>query len=299
MVEEIEATVFSTIPEKLHYRGEPTAWAQAVRPGKRIHSFLEGPSFDRDGNLYVTDVPHGRIFRINSGGEWDTAVEYDGQPNGLAIHRDGRLFVADHQRGLVAIDPVSGDVSSLCDQQTFRGCSDLVFRSNGDLYFTDAGTTSLNDPSGRVYRWSEGKLEEVLAGVPYPNGIVFDKEESQLLLAVTRGNCVWKFAPDTSGQMVGLMVGLFIQLSGGLGPDGLALDVDGRLAVAHARNGTVWIFDGDGEPVYRIRMPAGKSVTNVAYGGTDNKTLYITEADHGSILQVKLDTPGQPLFSHQ
>lgn len=298
MVQELDATVFTTIPEDLHYRGEPTAWAQAVRPGKRIHSFLEGPSFDRDGNLYVTDVPHGRIFRINRAGEWDTAVEYDGQPNGLAIHRDGRLFVADHQRGLVAIDPVSGNLNFLCEHETFRGCSDLVFRSNGDLYFTDAGTTSLNDPSGRVYRWSEGKLDTVLTSVPYPNGIVFDKDESQLLLAVTRGNCVWKFAPDTPDMLASnVMVGLFIQLSGGLGPDGLALDVDGRLAVAHARNGTVWIFDADGDPVYRIRT-AGKSVTNVAYGGAGNKTLYITEADNGSILQVELDTPGQLLFSH-
>lgn len=295
MVQELEATVFTTLPEDLHYRGEPTAWAQAVRPGQRIHSFLEGPSFDRDGNLYVTDVPHGRIFRINSVGEWDTALEYDGQPNGLAIHRDGRLFVADHQRGLVAIDPVSGDLSLPCENHTFRGCSDLVFRSNGDLYLTDAGTTSLSDPSGRVYRWSEGKLETVLTGIPYPNGIVFDKDESQLLLAVTRGNCVWKFAANTSGSNA--MVGLFIQLSGGLGPDGLALDVEGRLAVAHARNGTVWIFDGDGEPIYRIRTP-GKSVTNVAYGGADNKTLYITEADNGSILTVELDIPGTLLFSH-
>ena len=296
MVQELEATVFTTLPEELHYRGAPTAWAQAVRPGKRMHSFLEGPSFDRDGNLYVTDVPHGRIFRVNSAGEWDTALEYDGQPNGLAIHRDGRLFVADHQLGLVVIDPVSGDLSLLCENHTFRGCSDLVFRSNGDLYFTDAGTTSLSDPSGRVYRWSEGGLETVLTGIPYPNGLVFDEDESQLLLAVTRGNCVWKFAANTSGSNV--MAGLFIQLSGGLGPDGLALDVDGRLAVAHARHGTVWIFDRDGEPVYRIRT-AGKSVTNVAYGGTDNKTLYITEADNGSILQVELDTPGQLLFSHQ
>ncbi len=164
------------------------------------------------------------------------------------------------------------------------------------MYFTDAGTTSLDDPSGQVYRWSEGKLETLLSGVPYPNGIVFDKEESQLLLAVTRGNCVWKFAPDATHSNV--MVGLFIQLSGGLGPDGLALDVDGRLALAHAQNAIVWIFDGDGEPIYRIRT-AGKSVTNVAYGGTDNKTLYITEADNGSILQVELEVPGQPLFSHQ
>jgi gluconolactonase len=93
-------------------------------------------------------------------------------------------------------------------------------------------------------------------------------------------------------------VGTFLQLSGGLGPDGLAVDAAGRLAVAHARNGIVWVIDGTGEPVYKITTP-GKSVTNVAYGGEDNKSLYITEADDGAIHRVELDTPGLVLFSHQ
>lgn len=292
MAEELEASVFTKLPEELYYRGEPTEWSKTVRPGKRIHSFLEGPSFDRDGNLYVSDTPHGRIFRIDPDGKWETAVDYDGQPNGLAIHRDGRLFVADYERGILAIDPESGDVSALTSE-TFLGCSDLVFQSNGDLYFTDAGHTSLRDPSGRVYRLSaDGKLEMLFSGVPFPNGIVFDPTEAEVYVAATRANAVWKFAPDAR------MVGSFLQLSGGLGPDGLAVDVDGRLAIAHARNGIAWIVAPDGELVCKIHTP-GKSVTSVAYGGADNKTLFITEADQGSILQVDLETPGQPLYSHQ
>ncbi len=299
MVTRLEATPFTTIPEELHYQGEPTEWTKAVRPGKRIHSFLEGPTLDRNGNLYVTDTPHGRIFRVNAAGEWETAFEYDGQPNGLAIHRDGRLFVADYQRGIVEIDSPSGRVSSVCDGyqgKPFAGCSDLVFKSNGELYFTDAGHSSLQDPSGCVYRLPVGgDVDLMVSGVPYPNGLVFNPDESELFVAATRANAVWKFAPETAGPM---MMGLYLQLSGGLGPDGLAVDIGGRLAVAHARNGIVWIIDEYGEPAYRITT-AGKSVTNVAYGGIDNKTLFITEADNGSILQVELDTPGQPLFSHQ
>ena len=80
MVQELEASEFTRLPEELHYRGEPTEWSKTVRPGKRLHSFLEGPSFDRDGNLYVSDTPHGRIFRIDSGGGWDIAAVYEGQP---------------------------------------------------------------------------------------------------------------------------------------------------------------------------------------------------------------------------
>lgn len=298
MVETLEAFPFTTIPEDLHYRGEPTEWTKVVRPGKRIHSFLEGPSFDRDGNLYATDTPHGRIFRINTAGDWEVALEYDGEPNGVAIHRDGRLFVADSRRGIVEIDPSSGRVSFVCDGydgKPFAGCSDLAFKSNGDLFFTDAGHSSLQEPSGRVFRRSaDGDVGLVVTGVAYPNGVAWGPGEADLFVAATRANAVWKCSPDAPGPA---MVGLFVQLSGGLGPDGLAVDTAGRLAVAHARNGIVWVIDPSGEPAYRIETP-GKSVTNVAYGGVDNKTLYITEADHGSILQVELDTPGQTLFSH-
>lgn len=292
MVQELDASEFTRLPEALHYRGEPTEWAKAVRPGKRLHSFLEGPSFDRDGNLYVSDTPHGRIFRIDPDGRWETTVAYEGQPNGLAFHHDGRLFVADHHRGILTVDPSSGRMDELTDAP-FLGLSDLTFKSNGDLYFTDAGHTSLRDPSGRVFRLgADGRLECLFSGVPYPNGIVFDALESEGFVAATRANAVWKFSSDAS------MVGSFIQLSGGLGPDGLAMNIEGHLAIAHARNGTVWVVDPKGDVRYKIRTP-GQSVTNVAYGGRDHKTLYITEADHGAILRVELDIPGMPLFSHQ
>jgi len=63
--------------------------------------------------------------------------------------------------------------------------------------------------------------------------------------------------------------------------------------------GAVWIFDRHGEPLYRIRSCAGRHMTNLAYGGPDRKTLYITESESGSILRVTLPTPGKKMFSHQ
>ena len=77
----------------------------------------------------------------------------------------------------------------------------------------------------------------------------------------------------------------FIQLSGGLsGPDGMAMDEQGNLAVVHAGFGTVWHFSPQGEPLARIRSCAGIRTTNIAYGGPDRRTLYITEcrARHNS-----------------
>ena len=67
MVRELDASEFTRLPEELYYRGEPTEWSKTVRPGKRLHSFLEGPSFDRDGNLYVAERGN-KILRPGNAG---------------------------------------------------------------------------------------------------------------------------------------------------------------------------------------------------------------------------------------
>ena len=69
-----------------------------------MDSFLEGPSFDRKGNLYCVDIPFGRVFRVDLRGRWELVVQYDGWPNGLKLHKDGRVFIADYKRGLMLLD---------------------------------------------------------------------------------------------------------------------------------------------------------------------------------------------------
>ena len=104
--------------------------------------------------------------------------------------------------------------------------NDLVFTRNGDMYFTDQGQTGLQDPSGRLYRLraADGKLECLLNNIPSPNGLVLNKAENALFLAVTRANAIWKITMLPDGTVT--KVGTFIQMSGGSGPDGLALDED-------------------------------------------------------------------------
>lgn len=60
----IDAKVWASLPDEYRVKDTSPEWASANKPGKQIDSFLEGPSFDRDGNLWVTDIPYGRIFRI-------------------------------------------------------------------------------------------------------------------------------------------------------------------------------------------------------------------------------------------
>ena len=134
-----------------------TDWADANRPGQPTDCFIEGPSFDANGNLYIVDIPFGRIFRIAPDGTWSLVIEYDGWPNGLKIGADGRMLVADYRHGIMELDVKAGrmlPVLTSRNSESFRGCNDLHLASNGDIYFTDQGQTGLHDPSGRVYRLS-------------------------------------------------------------------------------------------------------------------------------------------------
>lgn len=297
----LQAHVFARLPDALRRTNVNTDWADANQRGQAVDSFLEGPSFDLHGNLYVTDIPHGRIFQVSKDGNFTLVVEYDGEPNGLKIHRDGRLVIADYRYGLIELDPQSKKLRPLLGRrysESFKGINDLFFSKDGDLYFTDQGQTGLHDATGRVFCWrKEGRLELILDNVPSPNGLVLNPEETVLYVAVTRGNCIWRVPLQPDGGVS--KVGLFIQLSGGwAGPDGLAIDEHGGLLVAHAGLGCVWHFSPLGEPLHRIVSPAGLATTNIAFGGTNQDELYITESESGSVLRARLPVRGHPMYSH-
>lgn len=298
--QEITTEVFARLPEHLRVKNRRSGWAFG-KGHDFLHSFLEGPSFDRAGNLLVVDIPHGRVLRVSPQGEWSVVTEYDGWPNGLKIHRDGRIFIADHRRGIMQLDPATGTVTPVLGEvrrEGFKGTNDLIFAANGDLYFTDQGQTGLQDPSGRVYRLrADGQVDCLLQNVPSPNGLALSPDEKALFLAVTRANQIWRLPLHPDGTTS--KVAAFITLSGGLaGPDGVAIDEQGGLAVAHCGLGTVWLFDRLGEPRYRIRSREGISTTNLAFGGTNNRSLFITESDTGTILRAEVPVAGHVMYSH-
>lgn len=277
------------LPSYLHESGAHNPWVVANLNGADIHSYLEGPCFDKDGNLWLVDIPFGRIFRVTRTGEWDLIIKYDGWPNGLKFHPDGRLIIADRRHGLLAMDVDSRRVSPLVTHyisQRFKGVNDLTFARNGDLYFTDQGQTGLHDPSGAVYRLKvDGSLQLLLTNIPGPNGLVLSEDENTLFVAATHDNAIWR-VPLVEGGVS--EVGKFIQLSGGTGPDGLAIDHDNNLFVAHHRLGCVWQFDKRGEPKYRIDSSRGDWTTNLAIHPEHPNEIYITESQTGSVLKATL-----------
>lgn len=294
----IEAQVLARLPQELR-KPQRSEWADANKPGHVVDCFLEGPSFDREGNLYLTDIPHGRIFRFTPAGQWQQVAETGGWPNGIAVHRDGSLWVADYRRGLLKVDPATGQVEVLLghrNSEGFKGLNDLTFDAQGNCYFTDQGQTGMHDPSGRVYRWrTDGRLDLLLSNAPSPNGIALDADGRFLYVAVTRGNAVWRgpLLPDGSISKVGVFRSFF----GASGPDGMAVDAGRRLVVAHASLGCAFVLNARGEVTHMVRSPTGQTVTNVAFRpGTSQ--LVMTDSEQGVLLTATLPDPGMPLYSH-
>ena len=295
----IETELFTRIPDELKKINVDTEWVRFRGRGP-YHSFLEGPSFDRDGYLYCVDIPYGRIFRISPAGDWAVFAEYDGEPNGLRIHKNGTIYVADYKHGILSFDPKTGARSSVCERpnhERFKGVNDLTFSSEGDLYFTDQGRSDLRNPTGAVYRLRcDGTLDVIWNNLPSPNGLVLNKNEDALYIGITN-------------QVIGINLGdnyhlgkafLPVAAVGGVrGPDGMAVDDEDNIIVVSAGSGTVWVYTQFGEPLYRIKSCAGLRTTNIAYGGPDNRTLFILEGSHGAIMKTVLPVPGKRLFSHQ
>ncbi len=291
------ADVWSQMPAQFRHPAKPTSWATANRGGAVIDSFLEGPLLDAADNLYVTDIPYGRIFRVSSDKQWDLVIQYEGEPNGLKWLDANTLLIADYLNGLVQLNLETKQVSPFLERRNserFKGVNDLTFDRHGNLYFTDQGQTGLHDPTGRVYRLSrDGHLDAVLSNVPSPNGLVFSPDEAVLYVAATRGNEIWRTPILSDGSAS--KVGRFFQSHGPMGPDGLAMDAEGCLLIANPGLGCIWRIDGRGEPTHVWTSPNGHAVTNLAFGGPDKRQVFATESESGAILTFVAPTPGAPV----
>jgi gluconolactonase len=284
-----DCTVFAEMPPALR-RPVVSEWSRANKRGQKVDCFIEGPCYDARGRLHVTDIPHGRVFRVDAG-EWHCIADYDGEPNGLALAPDGRLYITDYKNGILALDVESGRIEPIltrCNSERFKGVNDLTFASNGDLFFTDQGQTGLHDPTGRVFRLTrDGRLDCLISNGPSPNGLALSPEEDVLYVAMTRDNAVWRVPLLPQGGTA--KVHRFASFHGATGPDGMAVDAKGNLLVAHAGLGHVLVLGGQGQLIAALRSCRGSFTTNLAFrpeGG-----VVITDSTTGTILQAAWDHP--------
>lgn len=259
---------------------------------------LEGPAFDRHGNLFFVDWERHSILRRSPKGEIREFYNTGGVPAGLAFHPDGSLWVADEGddiHGLMRITPdaVATIIANEFQGVPLNGANDLVFDKVGNVYFSDPWRTSAENPVGGFYRYTiDGELQQLDTGLAFPNGVALTRDGQYVILAETYRNRLLRYQIDADGTVGPREVWAETTLpSGG---DGMAFGEDGNLFVAHHGAGLVDIFDPGGTQVGSISVP-GKKVTNVAFGGPQRKTLVITECVTGSIYAVELDVAGQPL----
>ena len=187
--------------------------------------------------------------------------------------------------------------------------NDLVYKSDGSLYFTDPPyglpTQKDGDPIKElqvngVYRIPDAanqepgaapardRLQLLIKDLPRPNGIAFSPDEKYLYVDNTEPKKVWmRYRVKKDGTLTGAKVFYDATLDAGRGsPDGMKVDRKGNLYSAGP--GGIWIFSQEGKALGTILMP--EVVSNVAWGGVDRKTLYITASS--SIYRIQLKVPG-------
>ncbi|KAF2008398.1 calcium-dependent phosphotriesterase [Aaosphaeria arxii CBS 175.79] len=290
----ITAELYVRIPDEIRCRDRESEWRGGFsRLFQNI--FLEGPVYTTSGDLYVVDVPYGRILRIDAEKKVTVEAEWDGEPNGLAVDSEGNIAIADYKQGILSLQPGSTTVTGLLKRKNlerFKGPNDLIYDSKGNLYFTDQGQTGMTDQTGRVYRLSpDGKLDTLLDNGISPNGLVLSPNERVLFVAMTRSNAVWRLPLHEDGTTS--KVGLFFQSFGTAGPDGLAMDEEGNLFVCHPSLGSVFVVNPDGTPKARIVSGTnGINLTNCCFGGPEGQTLFITDSLEGNVQCVEWHCKG-------
>ena len=269
-----------------------------VKGGK----FLEGPAFDQAGNLWVVNIESGWVSKVTPDGKWSDDFNTGGQPQGLKFHKDGRLFGVDRKKGVFIYDPKTKKMSDYVlyyQNENFHGPNDLIFDRQGGLYFTDPWGTSMANPRGAIYYVSpEGKISRLMDNMAFPNGIALSQDEKTLYIGETMRNAIWSVQLEGPGELLVRRARISTYLNGGIGPDGLTLDEKGNVYVAHVDSGEVVVLTPKGKIIGSIKLPEGGGTfnTNVAFGGPQRQTLYITESSQNIIYRVAMKVRGLKLF---
>lgn len=253
--------------------------------------FIEGINFDKDGTMWMVGYLGGNIFKVEDG-KCVSVGETMGAPNGAKFAPNGNLIVADRLGGIQSVDPKTGKRTQIHSQYVtaqFRGLNDLVFDSTGGYYFTEPyGSDALNKV-GRVFYVAPGedsKPEVFVEGMAYPNGIAVSADGQKVFISEFAENRVL-VVPSKHSKNIFATPLVFARLVGGIGPDGLTVDSEGNLYVAHFGAGEVAIFDASGFPYGIIRLPEGAapfSTNLVIHDGY----LYVTEAIKNEVWRLPI-----------
>ncbi|WP_461610838.1 SMP-30/gluconolactonase/LRE family protein [Cytobacillus kochii] len=272
-------------------------WEKVVRGDG---GFIEGINFDREGNIWLVSPTTGELLTVK--GDNVQLVKNYPMPVGAKYHKDGRLFITDGTGVIHAYNHKTREseiVVSSYKGKPLNGLNDLVFDEVGGLYFTEPMGSSATHPIGRVfYLPPESTEPELFAeNIAYPNGVAISADGQRVYISEFDKNRILSI-PSKEAKESPETPFVFGQFEGGIGPDGLAVDTEGNLYIAHFQAGQIVVLDASGFKYGIIRLPedAGTFTTNLAfYDGY----LYITESSKNDVWRIQVKKKGLPLYGLQ
>lgn len=254
--------------------------------------FTEGPLW-YEGRLVFSDIPANTVYQWTSAESTSVFLEPSGHANGLALGTDGRLVLAQHD-GQVGRLTADGEVEVLVE--SYRGKrlnspNDLTVAEDGTIYFTDPpyGVDEENRElafSG-VYRWSpDGTITLLTKKFSRPNGIVLSPDGSTLYVNNSAETVIWAYDVADDGTIENGREFAAPEAEANGSTDGMKVDSQGALYTTGP--GGVWVYAPTGELLDRISVPIPP--TNLAFGGPERKTLFITA--RSKVYRVSVNVPG-------
>lgn len=290
--------------------------------------FPEGPTPLSDGSVLVVEIARGTLSRVLIDGTVEVVAECGGGPNGSAIGPDGKVWITNNggcfewidlggmlvpggvpeawSGGCIQrVDLDTGEVETVytdCGGRQLRAPNDLVFDRSGGFWFTDHGVRQerSSDRTGVFYASADGSsITEVLHPLDAPNGVGLSPAGDRLHVAETHTGRVYSWDVPEPGVATGSGLlaphgNLLAGLAGLQLLDSLAVDGDGNVCVGTLNNGGITVISPDGASVQHLPLD-DLLVTNIAFGGTDLRTAYVTASGTGRLLALDWPVDGLAL----
>ena len=260
--------------------------------------FTEGPVWHPSGYLLFSDIPASIIYRWEPGKPATPWRSPSGNSNGLTFDRQGRLIACEHGNRRVSRTQTDGSVVAVATHyqgKRLNSPNDVVVRSDGSIFFTDPPYGIKPEqkelPYHGVYRVApDGSLHLLVDDFDRPNGLAFSPDEKTLYIDDTTRRQIRAFdvAPDGSLSNGRIFAQMVSEMQGG--PDGMKVDVEGNIYCTGP--GGIWVYRPSGELVGIVTGP--QLPANLAFGGSDRKTLYITART--SLYMLRTRVAGMPVF---
>ena len=234
------------------------------------HTFAEGPTFDREGNLYFTDVRADKLWKIGVEGKATVFKDKPGQVSGLRFAPDGKLYASRRTPKQIVAFAMDGSETVVADVDA----NDLVITAKGEIYYTETAAHRVG------YIDPQRNKRMVHEGIVSPNGIALSPDQSMLFVSDSADRWVWSFQRAADGSLVNGEPFHRLELfdpTPRSSADGLAVDTEGFLYVT--TNLGLQIVDPAGRVNAILNKPQPGPLASVAFGGPNLDLLYITAGD--------------------